>query len=141
MARHYERHKKDARSGARVSYSTESYGDGQTIMLATVTRGARRWRKRAKTKGELELWAEEKLLSLEQEGVTAAELTLEERRDALAAKQLLLPGESLSDAARDLLAVRDLLGTGTRLGNALEEIREARNRLAPKTISDGDVLG
>ena len=131
----YDKHKKDPRTGARFSFDTETRR-GKTIWVATWTRGGRRNRRRGETKAELEDWMREELAKLETEGVEAAELTLEERRDALAAQKLLAKKETLTGAVKELLVVRELLGNGVKLENALTEIRDANSKLAPNTIAD-----
>ena len=131
----YLTHKKDARTGARISFSTE-IRRGKTLWVATWTRGGKRNRRRGETKAELEDWMAEELAKLETEGVEAAELDLEERRDAIEAQKQLAPKETLTDAVKELLAVRELLGRGTQLANALAEIRDARSKLTPNSITD-----
>lgn len=105
----YEKHRRDAASGARVSYSQVERG-GRKYVLATVARGGMRWRFTRATKAETEDAVREKLAELAREGSAAVSLTVESKRDAAAARQFLAGEESLAEAARELQECRRLLG-------------------------------
>jgi len=124
----YQRHEKDARTGARVSYGTESYGaNGDRLLYrGFISRGGRRWRFSALTREAVEGKVAAKLAELEREGVSAAQLSVEEKHDAARARDMLADGETLESAMRELQAVRDVLGSGRAFLDALEDVQRAR---------------
>lgn len=129
----YEKHKKDPQSGARY-YITAVEVKGRTVYKGFITRaGMPRWRREARTRGEVETMMREKLDELAREGAEAVRLTQGDKQDAARAKKLLDEelgeGETLEGALRELLLVRAVLGKGRDLANALDEIETARNEL------------
>lgn len=128
----YQRHDKQARTGARVSYTEERYGRNKDKILhrGIITRSGKRWRFAAQTKTEVEGLVAAKLAELEKEGVSAAELSAEQKHDAARARAVLAEKETLESAVKELQLVRKELGTGKALADALEEIASARKLVA-----------
>ena len=128
----YERHDKQARTGARVSYTEERYGHGKDKILyrGIITRGGERWRFGAQTKSECEGKVAAKLAELEKEGTFATSLSPDEKRDAAKARAKLADGETLESAMSELAFVRKGMGRGRALEKALAEYETARAELA-----------
>jgi len=124
-------HDKDPRTGARISFLEVRYGEKKEKVLyrGIIRRGGREWKFAAKDKATCEGKVEAKRLELEREGVSAAQLSAEEKHDAAKARAGLADGETLESAMKELQLVRDVLGTGKALADALEDVRAARKWL------------
>lgn len=85
----------------------------------------------AQTREDCEAKIKDKLAERERAGVFAAELSVEQKRDAAKAWNLLGVGETLESALKELQLVREVLGTGRRLLDALDEVRAVRNPSGP----------
>lgn len=139
---HYRKTKKDAASGARVSYTVVRYGKNNDKILyrGWVRRGGSEWRLAAQTKEECEAKVRAKLAELASEGVSAVALSAEEKRDAAKARKLLAEGETLEKALEELRVVRTKLGTGRKLLDALDVMEKARKTLAGRATLE-EVVG
>ena len=107
-------------------------GAKRVAWLASVYRGGRRERKRFETKDEATAWAMARTVEMEKDGVASGGLSDGERRAALEAREVLAPGEALSDAARLLAECRKMVekSGGEDLRDALKEWAAARETLA-----------
>lgn len=135
--RHYRKNKKDAASGARFSITTLRYGkDNDRILYrGWIRRGGSEWRVSAQTREDCEAKIKDKLAELEREGVSAAVLSVEQKRDAAKARKLLADGETLENALKELQVVREVLGAGRRLLDALDEVRAVREVLGGRATA------
>ena len=126
--------KKDSRTGARTSILTVRYGRNKDRILyrGIVRRGGHEWKFASTSKEVCEGKIAEQLAVLEQEGVSAAQLSVEQKHDAARARKVLGDGETLEAAMNELRLVRDVLGSGRKLADALEEIAKAKVALGER---------
>ena len=123
------------RDGASITYEPEQReGREGKRWIATVCVHGERYRQRAKTKDELVSWVADKLATLAREGVEAADLSAEERREVVRARRRLAAGESIIEAAEELAKCRLLLGMVRE-----EPDEDGETRLV--SVGGGDVRG
>ena len=89
----------------------------------------------AQTREDCEAKIKDKLAELEREGVSAAVLSVEQKRDAAKARKMLADGETLENALKELQVVRERLGSGRRLLDALDEVRAVREILGGRATA------
>lgn len=123
------------RDGASITYEIEQReGRPGKRWIATICKQGERYRQRGKTKGELVAWVADKLTMLAREGVEAADLSAEERREVVRVRRRLMEGETITEAAEELAKCRLVLGVAREEPDEFGEMR---------LVSDkgGDVRG
>jgi len=94
--------KRHAASGSIVSYFAIPYhrDPSRSLFRATIRRAGREWKFASLVKDQLLQKVQAKLSDLSSESPSAAQLSPDQRRDALAAIRLLPPGETLESSVR-----------------------------------------